>query len=73
VNTTTSNRIFAAYRDGGRVDFRIEPAITDDNGILLECVVNGPNGTLVSEGSIILVVLERLSTYVCMLAIAGST
>ena len=60
VNTTSDNRIFSSF-DGYSVQFRIEPALFEDDGILLECVLQTPNGTFVSESSILLLVLERLS------------
>ena len=61
VNTTSDNRIFSSF-DGYSLQFRIEPALFEDDGILLECVLQTPNGTFVSESSILLLVLERFST-----------
>ena len=61
VNTTADNRIFSTF-DGYTVHFTIEPALLEEDGILLECVLQTINGTFVSESSILLLVLERFST-----------
>lgn len=60
INVTVNDRIFSTF-DGYAMQFTIEPSLLEDDGILLECVLQTPNGTLVSEGNIILLVLERLS------------
>lgn len=62
VNITASDRIFSTIlSDGYTVEFTIDPATLDDDGVILECVVEASNSTFASD-MLLLQVLERFST-----------
>jgi hypothetical protein len=60
VNVSASNRFSIVFSTFGFIEFRLDQINTQDDGILLQCVIEMPNATLISEG-LALQVLERMS------------
>ena len=65
VDTTANNRISALQVSDGSVVYIIAPIVIEDDGIVLECVIDGPDGAMiVSNGRIFLQVIADFSTFI---------